>query len=440
MRFCDECGAQLEDNAVFCEECGAKVELKEEFAENSNVSDNEQSLEITPVPKNKGNKFPLVMICLIAVCTLTGLLISKKGNAPKSNEPKNIAMVTETVSGNGTESEKGEEGTKGPEMNANATMSPSTAAPSTLASETTAPVSKAPTTVESVTTGPATTESATKIPETIVPKTKAPVSKVPVTKVPETKSPTKAPSKNPTKSPTKKPTKEPSKEEKGNYVLTAKYTYNSSGDMIQASDYTYNKSGVLLSENRYISAPEYEEGIYEYYYDKYGNPVKIVRYDLDNKYMYKICYKYVYDDNKNIHTESYEYFDEDEYFDYNMDGYKEYTYYGDNTVEEVYIMTNGRYLYTQKFQYIYDAYGKLLTLECYSRDDFNDWSFDYQVDYKYDKKGRVIEEKEYCTGIQAFIEKIYYDEKGNISKVQLIEQSGTYEDITTVEYEYGWVN
>ena len=26
MRFCDECGAQLEDNAVFCDECGAKVE------------------------------------------------------------------------------------------------------------------------------------------------------------------------------------------------------------------------------------------------------------------------------------------------------------------------------------------------------------------------------------------------------------------------------
>ena len=54
--------------------------------------------------------------------------------------------------------------------------------------------------------------------------------------------------------------------------------------------------------------------------------------------MYKICYEYVYDDNKNIHMESYEYFDEEKYFDYSMDGFKEYTYYGDNTVEEVYIM------------------------------------------------------------------------------------------------------
>ena len=26
MKFCDECGAKLEDVAVFCDECGNKVE------------------------------------------------------------------------------------------------------------------------------------------------------------------------------------------------------------------------------------------------------------------------------------------------------------------------------------------------------------------------------------------------------------------------------
>ena len=26
MKYCENCGAELEDSAVFCEECGAKVE------------------------------------------------------------------------------------------------------------------------------------------------------------------------------------------------------------------------------------------------------------------------------------------------------------------------------------------------------------------------------------------------------------------------------
>ena len=30
MRFCEECGAELADDALFCEECGAKVERIEE--------------------------------------------------------------------------------------------------------------------------------------------------------------------------------------------------------------------------------------------------------------------------------------------------------------------------------------------------------------------------------------------------------------------------
>ena len=33
MRFCEECGAKLEDDALFCEECGAKVEPLEEVVE-----------------------------------------------------------------------------------------------------------------------------------------------------------------------------------------------------------------------------------------------------------------------------------------------------------------------------------------------------------------------------------------------------------------------
>lgn len=33
MRFCEECGAQLEDDALFCEECGTPVDRSVEDQE-----------------------------------------------------------------------------------------------------------------------------------------------------------------------------------------------------------------------------------------------------------------------------------------------------------------------------------------------------------------------------------------------------------------------
>ena len=36
MKFCEECGAKLEDDAKFCEECGAAVE---DFTEGTKVED-----------------------------------------------------------------------------------------------------------------------------------------------------------------------------------------------------------------------------------------------------------------------------------------------------------------------------------------------------------------------------------------------------------------
>lgn len=41
MKYCENCGAELEDSAVFCEECGAKVETVPQ----EKAVDSEQSKE-----------------------------------------------------------------------------------------------------------------------------------------------------------------------------------------------------------------------------------------------------------------------------------------------------------------------------------------------------------------------------------------------------------
>ncbi len=45
MKFCEECGAQLEDNALFCEECGTPVEPAESAQESGNEAGTVQSSE-----------------------------------------------------------------------------------------------------------------------------------------------------------------------------------------------------------------------------------------------------------------------------------------------------------------------------------------------------------------------------------------------------------
>lgn len=114
MRFCEECGAQLEDNAQFCEECGAKVvqtektdEIPTEIAESAtDVSEVEETVEkpemepkvetpVTDIPKatnssaeedvrnadgreqrNTQKKSGKKLILLVSVCVIAVALVA----------------------------------------------------------------------------------------------------------------------------------------------------------------------------------------------------------------------------------------------------------------------------------------------------------------------------------------------------------------------------
>ena len=51
MRFCTNCGAQLEDDAVFCANCGTKAETAPEAAETQTVCVTVENTESAPEPQ-----------------------------------------------------------------------------------------------------------------------------------------------------------------------------------------------------------------------------------------------------------------------------------------------------------------------------------------------------------------------------------------------------
>lgn len=72
MKFCEECGAQLEDDAVFCEECGAQVD------------DTPLPTPVVPEKKQKKSKLPIIIgaiggAVLIAVIVIVVVVVLKKG-------------------------------------------------------------------------------------------------------------------------------------------------------------------------------------------------------------------------------------------------------------------------------------------------------------------------------------------------------------------------
>ena len=102
MKYCENCGAGLEDSAVFCEECGARVEtLPQEKAvdsEQSNDSEKQDNavIDISDKPVGK-RKWMIPILCgtigvLVIVVIITIIVTSRKLN--NDNKNPNSTMVT----------------------------------------------------------------------------------------------------------------------------------------------------------------------------------------------------------------------------------------------------------------------------------------------------------------------------------------------------------
>lgn len=95
MKFCEKCGAQLEDDVKFCDECGTPVSNEEEETVVSTPVLNEQAeaqvaeqakTRTTEDVKNKERKgisvvvFVLTLLLILAIGVCVGLVISMKSN------------------------------------------------------------------------------------------------------------------------------------------------------------------------------------------------------------------------------------------------------------------------------------------------------------------------------------------------------------------------
>ena len=72
MKFCEECGVQLEDDAIFCEECGATVGDSESIPVVTNPEPTTKSIqESASVKKTKKiSKLPIIVGSIVVVCIL----------------------------------------------------------------------------------------------------------------------------------------------------------------------------------------------------------------------------------------------------------------------------------------------------------------------------------------------------------------------------------
>lgn len=111
MKYCENCGAELEDSAVFCEECGAKVETvpqeKAVDSEQSKEAEKQENAVIDtsdkPVEKRK-RMIPIlcgvigVLIIVIIIVTVT----SRKSNNDDNNAKNDLETVVATESADET--------------------------------------------------------------------------------------------------------------------------------------------------------------------------------------------------------------------------------------------------------------------------------------------------------------------------------------------------
>ena len=111
MKYCENCGAELEDSAVFCEECGARVETvpqeKAVDSEQSKEAEKQENAVIDtsdkPVEKRK-RMIPIlcgvigVLIIVIIIVTVT----SRKSNNDDNNAKNDLETVVATESADET--------------------------------------------------------------------------------------------------------------------------------------------------------------------------------------------------------------------------------------------------------------------------------------------------------------------------------------------------
>ena len=115
MKYCENCGAELEDSAVFCEECGAKVEtVPQEKAVDSEQSKEAEKQDNTVIddavndtsgkPVGKGKRMIPILCGAIGVLIIVVIVIiivtvtSRKSNNDENNAKNDLETVVATES------------------------------------------------------------------------------------------------------------------------------------------------------------------------------------------------------------------------------------------------------------------------------------------------------------------------------------------------------
>ncbi len=109
MKFCEECGAQLENDAAFCEECGASVEVTEDAVLETNViAENSKENELSKKKDGKGKIVGGILGGIIAIVGVAaglyflGVIPSFGNSGTKTVKSGNDEVVTgEAVAVNG---------------------------------------------------------------------------------------------------------------------------------------------------------------------------------------------------------------------------------------------------------------------------------------------------------------------------------------------------
>lgn len=102
MKYCDECGAKLDDNAEFCDECGAMQEVSGEGLKVQEMSEQAAAAAVSAkVEKKEGGKGSKVsfvvtaLLVVVAVAAVVWVYLSKNGE----KDTKNLADAETATKG-----------------------------------------------------------------------------------------------------------------------------------------------------------------------------------------------------------------------------------------------------------------------------------------------------------------------------------------------------
>ena len=115
MKYCENCGAELEDSAVFCEECGAKVETvpqekavdseqSKEAEKQDNAEIDEAVIDTSDKPVGKRKRMIPILCGVIGVLIIVVIVIiivtvtSRKSNNDDNNAKNDLETVVATES------------------------------------------------------------------------------------------------------------------------------------------------------------------------------------------------------------------------------------------------------------------------------------------------------------------------------------------------------